>query len=214
MWLLEGLPGVGKSTMAAYLCELARQSGYAAKWYLEESHDHPVHSASLKGKRLDADFIEECLQSWSRFTEQCEKDETVHILEGSAFQSTVRFMMEEKRPAIAHYYQRFEEAVAPLNPRMVYLRPRDAVRHSQYVSMLRGNDWTAKVSGYLENTRHAKHEGLTGTNGMHKFWADYAALCDTLVARTKVPTKNVEFVPGDWRRHMAEANEFFELKAP
>lgn len=211
MWLVEGLPGTGKSTIAEYLCGAAGGLGYDARWYLEESDGHPVHPKSLKAERKNADFIEACLHAWAAFTERHGKDETIHILEGSAFQSTVRFMMEEKRTGIADYYRRFEEVVAPLNPRMVYFRPQDALRHSEHVSALRGKDWTAKVSGYLERTQYAVDEGYVGVSGMHRFWTDYAGLCDEMVECARLPTVIVEFVPGEWGRHMSEAIRFLAL---
>jgi hypothetical protein len=211
VWFVEGLPGTGKSTMAKNLCSMASKSGYDAKWYLEESHDHPVHPKKWRALKSDDHFINQCLQAWARFTEECLKQDTVHILEGSAFQSTVRFMMEKNRPGIQQYYRRFEEIVAPLYPRMVYLRPRDALQHSEYASALRGEHWTAKVSGYIERTPYATSSGLKGVGSMHRFWADYAALCDELVVHATIPAKTVSFEPGDWARHMAEATEFLGL---
>jgi hypothetical protein len=212
LWLLEGLPGAGKSTMAERLCTLAKKAGYDAIWYLEESGDHPVHSKSLKETRRDAGlFVETCLDAWSQFVTKCRTDGVVHILEGSAFQSTVRFMMEDRLMAIDDYYRRYEEIVAPLNPRMVYLRSRNPLQHSAHTCGFRGKVWTEKVSGYLEKTKYSKYEGLTGLSGMHRFWADYAALCEKLVSVSKMPVKTIEIVPGDWERHMSEAAEFFDL---
>jgi hypothetical protein len=213
MWLIEGLPGVGKSTMAAHLCDIAREAGYKASWYLEESADHPVHPALLTARRRSGgDFIEDCLASWRQFADRSAGEDTVHILEGSAFQSTVRFLMEERLENIETYYARFQEVVAPTRPRMVYLRPADFLGHSEYVSRLRGGAWTEKVAGYLEKTRYSKSMGFAGVRGMHLFWADYAALCDELIARTTMPVKTVQFVPGDWMRHLTEAVEFLGLE--
>lgn len=212
IWLVEGLPGSGKSTLAEHLCSLARESGCESTWYLEESGAHPVHSRSMKSRRRDGRFIEDCLQAWGRFAKQCQASDTIHILEGSAFQSTVRFMMEEKLAGIEDYYQCFEKVIASLHPRMVYLRPPDALEHSKYVSELRGRNWVTKVSAYVEKTPYAIHHGLFGIEGMHRFWADYAALCDEIVMRAKIPSKTITFVPGDWERHISGAAEFFGLK--
>lgn len=199
--------------MAEHLCNLAKESGYVATWYLEESDDHPVHSKLMKAQRRDGrNFIEMCLQSWSRFVEKGQKENALYILEGSAFQSTVRFMMEERMPAIDDYYRRFEKLVAPLNPRMVYLRSRDPFQHSQHASKLRGKNWSEKVSSYLEKTKYSRNAGFTGLDGMHRFWADYALLCDQLVAHAQMPIQVIDMVPGDWERHLSEAAGFLGLK--
>jgi hypothetical protein len=94
LWLIEGLPGTGKTTMAEQLCILARKSGLSAAWYLEESIDHPVHGRKLKEGRKNGDiFVKSCLEAWRAFADNSTKTPDIQILEGSAFQSTVRFMM-------------------------------------------------------------------------------------------------------------------------
>lgn len=204
---IEGLPGAGKSTMAEKLCEFAMRSGSDAMWYREEAHDHPVHPKPWGALKHRDDFADVCLQAWSAFVVRCQGDDALHILEGSAFQSTVRFMMENQRcqANIEDYFRRFEDILRPLGPRMIYLRSRDAIRHSMHVSALRGDNWTMRVSSYLEQTRYALHHRLRGVDGMHRFWADYARLCDGLVAKTCIPTCTIDFNPGDWERHMHEA---------
>lgn len=198
--------------MAELLYLRAREFGYVAKWYREELDDHPVHPKALKAQRRDGNnFTEACLRSWAEFVDKHRKEDVVHILEGSAFQSTVRFMMEERLGAIESYFRRFEEIESPSNPKMVYLRSQAPLQHSHYVSQLRGNAWTKKVSGNLEKTRYSTNEGLAGLNGMHRFWADYAALCDGLAGSARNPIKIIELVPGDWERHMSEASGFLGL---
>jgi hypothetical protein len=208
---VEGVPGSGKSTMAEKLCASAVASGLDARWYLEESHDHPVHPKSSQALKSSDRFADECLRAWSNFVEKSKGNGTLHILEGSAFQSTVRFMMEKRLAGIEHYYRCFEEIVRRLEPRMVYLRPCDVVTHSAHVCALRGDGWSTKVSGYLARTEYSVHHGLSGLDGMHLFWDDYAQRCDRLVANTSIPTKTISVVQGEWERQLVEANTFLEL---
>lgn len=208
---IERIPGSGKSTLAEKSCAAAVRAGYDAMWYLEESKNHPVHPATLRLLKSQPTFIEDCLRSWSSFVEQYQKGNILHILEGSAFQSTVRFMMEHKQAGIEDYFRRFEDIVRPLSPRMVYLRPRDAAQYAAYVSRLRGPVWIAQVGEYLARTHYSVSRGLSGAQGMHQFWAEYAALCDDLIARTSMPVKTIEVVPDEWDRHLMEAIGFLGL---
>ncbi|HEY0847117.1 MAG TPA: hypothetical protein VGE12_17240, partial [Noviherbaspirillum sp.] len=159
----------------------------------------------------DNAFIDACLEAWSQFTAKCQKDRVVHILEGSAFQSTVRFMLEDRLQGIDTYYRRYEEIVAPLNPQMIYLRPPDTLRHSRHTCGLRGQTWSEKVAGYLEKTSFSRHEGLKGVDGMHRFWANYATLCDELVSSSTMRVRTIDVVPGEWDRHMDEAKYFLKV---
>jgi hypothetical protein len=208
---IEGVPGSGKSGMAERLCSNAASLGIDAQWYIEESPNHPLRIKAANTSKSQGHFAEECLASWARFVDQCKGQKTVHIVEGIAFQSTVRFMMEMQENGIERYFRRFEELVACLNPKMVYLRPADVANHSREICAMRGEDWSHKVSSYLAKSRYSRCHGLTGTNGMHQFWADYAALCDDLILRTPIPTKTIDCVFGEWDRHMAEASMFLAL---
>lgn len=120
-------------------------------------------------------------------------------------------MMEMQETGIEPYYRRFEEIVACLNPKMVYLRPRDVAHHSREICAMRGEDWSHKVSSYLAKTPYSTCHRLTGISGMHQFWTEYAALCDHLIQGTPIPTKTVDCVCGEWDRHMAEASLFLGL---
>ncbi len=209
---VEGVPGSGKSSMAERLCSNAASLGIDARWYLEESQDNPVRMNVGNASKSLGRFAEECLSSWAGFVDQCHGQKTIHIFEGIAFQSTVRFMMEMRESGIERYYRHFEQIVECLNPRMVYLRPRDIAIHSQNVCNLRGKDWSHKVTSYLAQTRYSNYHGLNGASGVHQFWAKYAELCDDLLLKTSIPTKTINCVFGEWDRHMVEASTFLGLK--
>jgi adenylate kinase family enzyme len=209
---IEGVPGSGKSSMAEQLCSNAASLGSDVRWYLEESQDNPVRMSVGNAAKSHGYFAEECLSSWASFVDQCQGQKTVHIFEGIAFQSTVRFMMDMRENGIERYYRRFEETVECLKPRMVYLRPRDIASHSRHVCDLRDENWSYKVSSYLAQTQYSIYHGLRGVNGMHQYWAKYADLCDDLLLKTTIPTKVVDFVFGEWDRHMVEASTFLGLE--
>lgn len=212
--LVEGLPGAGKTTLAERLCAFAGSEGLSSRWYLEEAANHPVHPRSLGALKTHADYAAHCLQAWRHFVEQAGADDTLHILEGSALQSTVRFLMEQGHADIDDYFKRFEDIVRALHPAFVYLRPKDAVSHSRATSTHRGSEWTRKVAAYVEQTPYALRRGLRGENGMHEFWADYARLCDALVDGLCMPVTRIDAQPGHEDRAFTAAVDAIQPKPP
>lgn len=99
--LIEGVPGSGKSTLAETLCKEALSLGINASWYLEESRDHPVHPhIDRNGKNLSEYY----LRQWKNFISANASRDHLFILEGSLFQSTIRFMLEAGSESMAHEY--------------------------------------------------------------------------------------------------------------
>ncbi|WP_167481199.1 AAA family ATPase [Acidovorax cavernicola] len=147
--LVEGVPGVGKTTLAEQLCTFAVSYGHQAVWSQEEERSHPVHPISLTASRAQPGFAARCLQNWRMFVEQAQSAHGLCILEGSAFQSTVRFLMEQEREDVLRYIGAFERIVSVVSPVLIYLRPEDATDHSRGIATHRGEIWSAKVSRYL-----------------------------------------------------------------
>lgn len=208
--LLEGLPGSGKTTTAEIVCRRLRSVGIASQWYLEETADHPVHPRSVTSARRGPEFSAICLKHWQLFVEKRRDDETLHILEGSAFQSTVRFMMEEDSGGIDEYFSRFQALVEPLAPAFVYFRPDDAVTNSRYISRTRGEVWTETVTSGETRTPYSVRHDLSGVEGMHVFWARYAELCEALLQTWDRPKKLISFTSGCYARHVTNIWTFLQ----
>ena len=208
--LIEGVPGSGKTTTAKEVCRLLSSIGFRANWYREEAAEHPIHPRSLTKLRDGPDFAKRCLKQWDLFVGQVQQGEELHIMEGSAFQSTVRFMMENNMDGIERYFSEFVNVVKPLSPAMVYLRPNDIVKNSRYICKFRGEDWATKVSKYETHTPFSIRHNLSGIEGMHEFWKEYANLCDSLLPLWTLPSHTIKFEPGDWQHHISEVWGFLE----
>ncbi|MDM0078725.1 AAA family ATPase [Variovorax sp. J2P1-59] len=208
--LVEGLPGTGKTTLAERLCAFAVSSGRQAVWHREEDRDHPVHPASLTMTREQPGFASRCLQSWNAFAERVQSNRGLCILEGSAFQSTVRFLMEQESEDAHGYVAQFEHLVRAVCPAVVYLRPADTAAHTRGIAAHRGAAWSTKVSRYLEKTRYSLARKLHETEGMHRFWSDYAELCDGLFEQMSIPKLAIAVRPPDIDTAFRRSIDFLE----
>jgi hypothetical protein len=208
--LVEGLPGTGKTTLAERLSAFAVSSGRKAVWHREEDRDHPVHPASLTMTREQPAFASRCLQHWGAFAERVQFNRGLCILEGSAFQSTVRFLMEQESEDVQGYVAQFEHVVRAVCPAFIYLRPVDPAGHARGVATHRGKDWWTKVSRYLEKTRYCQGQKLHGTEGMHRFWSDYAALCDGLFEQMSMPKLAIAVTPPEIEPAFGRSIDFLE----
>lgn len=208
--LIEGVPGAGKTTTARTLCRLLNRTGVDAQWYLEEAQGHPIHPRSVTQSCRNHEFPSTCVKRWRSFAGAARERETLHIMEGSAFQMTVRFMLQFEQADPAEYLLAFEEVVSSLTTGFVYLRPNSALENSRLVSTLRGERWAAIVSRGETSTPFASRNNLEGLEGMHSFWAKYAEVCDSLFESWKLPKKKIQFESGDYSRHITEILGFLQ----
>lgn len=186
--LIEGLPGSGKSTMAEMLCKATQANGIRSSWYLEESKDHPVHPVDIKHDKYNKNYPDLCLSQWAKFVSENKDSDQLFILEGSLFQSTVRFMLEGKnQELISDYYSECQSILSSINPKLIYLRPTNAETHVDWVMEHRGEEWSSKVAKYLEKSPYCYENQWQGKACMASFWSNYAHLCDLLIEQTSMP---------------------------
>ncbi len=93
---------------------------------------------SLSTSREQPGFASRCLRSWRAFAQRAQSVDGLCILEGSAFQRTVRFLMEQEREDVHGYIVAFTRVVSLVSPVLVYMRPADATSCSRGVAAHRG----------------------------------------------------------------------------
>jgi hypothetical protein len=211
--LIEGLPGSGKTGTARWLHQRLRDCGVPAEWCIEEDPEHSVLPRRVRRLASRPDFAERCLAAWERFSEGAALREEVHVLEGCAFQSSVRYLLEYGAglDAIGTYVDRFEHAIAPLRPRLIYLYQADPARFFEEQTLARkGELWVAKVSAYLASTPYCRARGWNGSDGMLRFWLHYRSVCDTLQARLELPKLSIETSAQDRERVQRDIAEWLQ----
>jgi hypothetical protein len=212
---VEGLPGTGKTTAARWIHARLEGRGVAARWWREECADHPATPRTLRRTAATPGFAARCLAHWRRFASESRNAGALPILEGSAFQSTIRFMLEQEVPRdeILAYLRDFERMLAPLAPRLVYLAAPDPRAFlTDFVYPTRGPEWVAKVSAHLAATPCCRARGWSGPDGMLRFWLLYHDLCEAALAQLGFPLLRLATGPGHWARAEAELGRWVEGK--
>ncbi len=208
---IDGLPGSGKSTTAKYIATHLQQCNIPSKWHVEEDADHPVHSRKFKQKYVGReDFAEKCLQSWYDFVHTVTQSNHIFILEGSIFQSTVRFLLEydSNLRNIQIYFSEFENIVSKLNPLLIYFYQASVNEFLLKTIETRGREWHDKVTNYITNTPYAVCKNLQGIEGNIVFWESYKIICDDLFNASKLMKISIENSAGNWEVYYKEIIEY------
>lgn len=186
LWLLEGLPGTGKTSAARRLAELCDEARLAARWWPEEAKDHPATPAALRRQSAHPDFAGRCVSS---FRDLVHLQDGVLILDGSALQSTVRFMFAQgwRDERIAAYVAEWSRVVAVAQPRLLLFRVGDLPKHFDQVVAIRGRTWSSKLTSYVERTPVALTKDWRGSEGFLQFWAAYQSLAFEMAAEANCP---------------------------
>ena len=137
-----------------------------------------------------------------RWADIAARDEEVDlVLEGTAFQSTIRMLFADRVPRsrIDEYMDHFVLALRRTDARMIYLRRLHPERDlRERVLPLRGKDWTARVAAYCESTPIGRDRDWRGADGLIAFWCEYRALCDELVEGMDLPTLSIDPTGRAW----------------
>lgn len=188
---VEGIPGAGKSTTAQRTAELLRtellstQATVTASWVLEEATDHPIMPKVKRRQSRQPDFATICLTAWEEFVRT---NDQVIVLDGYAFQHTVRFLYANgvSRKSIDEFFGAWQNIGGHASA-MIFLAVNDPVSHLQSLISERGESWTKKLVAYIERTNIAQRHGWHGHTGFIEFWVHYQSLCFELLQTLKFP---------------------------
>ncbi len=141
--------------------------------------------ASLRKTSTSLGFEQRCIAAWTNFLTRETGD---LVVEGVAFQSTVRFMFAQGHPeaSIVAYWRRWEAITTARLAGFLFIAVTDLPRHYEGVFQRRGGEWASKLITYVEKTPTALAHGWRGEAGFVAFWAAYQSLCLRLMDRMSI----------------------------
>ena len=208
--LVEGLTGLGKSTLAHFIASQFQYNGIKAAWIHEGEDPHPV---SLD---LDGDietFMDKSIEKWKAFVIQIMKSETTTIIEASFFNNLIETLFSHclNRTAIIDFGMKLQQVIIPARPALIYLtHPKISVALQENFRN-RGTEFQDFVIEYITNTSIAKVKNWDDYAGMVAFWGEFSAITDILFKEYEIDKLAVDVSKGDWEKVHQQVTAFLTL---
>jgi len=156
---LEGLPGIGKSTISQYLSLQISKNGYSTRWFYEGKFDHPTRLCSI-GEYPTRALVTQCLVQWKQLVRSALKGRDVLIFDAVLLQCTVLplYLSSYNQAEIASIINEILLVVKPLNPLLIYLKD-DNFKDSQKKLIKRRGVWFGELlSNYVLNSSYGQRK--------------------------------------------------------
>lgn len=226
--LIDGLPGLGKSTAASAFAARLKAEHFTVNLWLETELDHPLnvggdlHPAgfttgeALFKRYTPETFIEESLERWQKFIHTTLASDAINVLDSFPFQNSIRILlqMDASFDFMLAYAMQVETLVMPLNPMLIYFNQPDiseAFSHVDQITTLRGKEWTDYVIRLVTNCPYAQARNLTGFEGVLTFIKDYKQVIDGLLPHSQIPRLVLEHCSGNWDACYRQIADFLGL---
>lgn len=167
--IVEGLPGSGKSTTAAFIAEELQKNGKQVVCVDEGVKEHPADYAEYDFPDFGTER-KKILDKWRSFVEGCDKD-TIYVfncvyLQNPMCETMMRFGMDEE--SSKGYIAEITKVIKPLNPIIIYIDELDVKAAIDSVLGERGTDWLDAVIDYHVSQGYGKKNNLSGYEGYIK----------------------------------------------
>lgn len=214
--IVEGLPGLGKSTTAQHIAIAHERRGIPCRWYYEADRENPVsgfYEPQFYGS--PPEFIAAQEARWREFARVCARRDHVTILESSLFQETIFGLLQYNVPQseIGGFVHDIVQIIAPLRPAIVYLfheQPAVAIRR---VCERRGPSVEDVYIERNDESPFARRRDLFGFLGLARFWAEYKLIADRLYEDLRFRKLRVDVTHGHHPEHELRLLDFLGMPA-
>ena len=180
--IVEGLTGLGKSTLAHFIARQLQYHEIEVTWVHEGELEHPVSIDSDSGIDI---FMQAALVKWRGLVSHIERSGEIIILDASLFNNLLESLFSHNLPTpkIYQFSDEIQDTIQSLQPALVYLTHSDVNKALAENFRRRGVGFKDFVIQFATTTPYAQHRDLTGYEGMIEFWKDFVALTDRLYDR-------------------------------
>ncbi|MDX6481374.1 MAG: hypothetical protein QOG85_1884 [Gaiellaceae bacterium] len=162
--LVEGNPFTGKSTLSEHITQQLALNGHTAEWVSEGAMFDQHFPQSIAVMDAGEPISDELLWSeWTAFVETVERSPAIFVVDAAVSYAAVYPLLIDDHPpaAIDGLVRRVGELLAPLRPRMIYLRgDQDQLARASIAA--RGERWEKQMIDQSDSTRYQQARGRSG----------------------------------------------------
>lgn len=208
--IVEGLTGLGKSTMAHFIARQLQYNGIRATWIHEGEVPHPV---SIPVRPNVTTFMDRSLEKWDSFATQINESGQVTVIEASTFNNLIESLFKHclDKPVILEFGMKLEQVIAPLKPALIYLTHSDIQKALEENFHNRGPGFKDFVIKYVSGTPVARQQNWTDDAGVVKFWEEFVALTHALFQQFNFDKLSLDVSAREWENYNHRVAEFLSL---
>jgi hypothetical protein len=210
--IIEGLTGLGKSTMAHFVNRQLDRNQVSNFWIHEGELLHPLikeEDEDLEPKEFSALM----LARWQKFLEKCRDERKIAVVEACLFNNVIEtlFANNVEREELIAFGRQMEAILCPCNPAFIYLKREDIPSALAWSLEKRGESFRDFVIEYVMDTAYAQKRNYVGYEGMVRFWEDLWAILDEIYQGYSIDKIEIDSTDGDWARCNIEVLTFLGL---
>jgi len=209
--LVEGCPGVGKSSTAQHLWRQLQRAGHPCRWFSQQEQPHPV--AATKGIVRAKGFKEygtAALRRWRDFASRARRSKEIVVMEGHFFQQLISPLLRaDVKPArISKVITRMAQFCAPLKPVMLYLHQPDYAQAMRHILDVRGERVEEHYIQQADASIYSRRRDLEGFDGLVQNWIDARQIMEQHLAELDLPSLSIDSSSGDWQETYQQIGDF------
>jgi hypothetical protein len=197
---VEGLPGSGKSSLSQALAVASKENRNDVRWYSELEVNHPlacIYEAE-RDRTVDG-YVSRCGEIWRRSLRSHEEGETAVIVEAWLLQGPIfGLLLANMDPleiieGMCRLHAHLEKAI------FVYLTQHDVPAAVDHFCASRGETMRAFYISRNDVSPFARARGVSGFDGLVRFWTDHRDICDAVLERVAHPRVVQDVSDYEWK---------------
>ena len=212
--LIEGLPGSGKSSLAAHIHEYLKSQGKNSELMLETAHVNPFRfKAGTSQETVIDEFLTSIPDQWRSFADLNAPTEKLFVQEGMTFQQQVTILIWMNRANdIDPLIQKIHANLARFDCALIFLKSTRYQQSLRETVVKRGTKWIEEKLKPIASSPFALVRGLQFPDALTEMLEEMNRINDKLYGEFPFKKKTIDITNRDWPRIQHEAETFLNTR--